>query len=268
MIFSIGSLFLALSSPMAHQGVAVSHAGLGLRATAPLGNGVPLRIMPLGASITYGQASTDGNGYRADLRAQLAPPTGGGGGGGGGNPVNMVGSVQHGTMKDNDVEGWPGYRIEQVHAKANLSVPRFKPNVVLVNAGTNDALQASNITTAGQRLERMLADVWAMSPRAAVVLSTLLINKNVAVEGRVVTINGQIRALVTKLQRAGRKVVLAEMHAGDGPQAGDMFDDTHPNDVGYRKMANIWFAALVTASDSGWLVAPEFVAGLPDDGGA
>ena len=46
---------------------------------------VQLRIMCLGASIVYGYGSTDGNGFRYNLRNLLVY---------GGNPVNMVGSVR------------------------------------------------------------------------------------------------------------------------------------------------------------------------------
>lgn len=50
-----------------------------------------LRIMPLGASITQGVASSDGNGYRKHLRDQLRFA---------GWDVNMVGSKRDGTMRD------------------------------------------------------------------------------------------------------------------------------------------------------------------------
>jgi hypothetical protein len=50
-----------------------------------------LRIMPLGASITQGIASTDGNGYRKHIRDQLRYV---------GWLVNMVGSKQDGSMAD------------------------------------------------------------------------------------------------------------------------------------------------------------------------
>jgi len=65
---------------------------------------VTLRIMVLGASIMYGSGSTDQNGCRQGLRTQLRQH---------GYQVNMVGSRQAGTMIDNDVEGWPGYRINR-----------------------------------------------------------------------------------------------------------------------------------------------------------
>lgn len=50
-----------------------------------------LRLMPLGASITEGVHSTDGNGYRKWIRAQLRWK---------GWQVNMVGSKQNGNMAD------------------------------------------------------------------------------------------------------------------------------------------------------------------------
>ncbi|KAK3935567.1 carbohydrate esterase [Diplogelasinospora grovesii] len=260
MVFSLmNSLMLALASPLAHQGVAVHHFDLGARVLSPIGNGVPLRIMPLGASITWGMLSTDGNGYRNDLRTQLTAA---------GNLVNMVGNVHHGTMKDNDNEGWPGYRIDQVHAKATGSVPKWKPNVILLNAGTNDAGQNRNISAAGDRMEQLLTDLYSMSPRACIVLSTLLVNKKALTEANVLLINSQFRAVADKLRRAGRRLILVDMHGDDGPQILDMADDTHPNDEGYRKMANIWYAGLVQASNAGCLQRAETVPDVPDNGGS
>lgn len=51
-----------------------------------------LRIMPLGASITMGYKSTDGNGYREHIRQQLRYE---------GWQVDMVGSEINGTMHNN-----------------------------------------------------------------------------------------------------------------------------------------------------------------------
>lgn len=219
--------------------------------------------MPLGASITYGQGSSDGNGYRGVLRARLIA-------GYHGNAVNMVGSRRAGTMRDSDVEGWPGFRIAEVHAKARASVPAWKPNVVLVNAGTNDATQGWSVGSAGQRMEDMIRDLWAMSPRAVVVLSTLLVNtKNAESARNVAAINRQFGEVVKRLgggKQEGKRIVLVDMQGEDGPGREDLADDTHPNDEGYRKMANVWMKGLVAASDAGWLQAPEPVEGVPDDG--
>lgn len=213
--------------------------------------------MPLGASITWGQASSDGNGYRGALRAILET---------GGNKVNMVGSQQHGNMVDNDNEGWPGYVVNQVSAKANASVPPWKPNVVLVNAGTNDCSQNVDLDRAGERMLAMLEHIYVMTPRATVILSSLIFNKNATVDGRVLAVNGKYRALAADLRAKGRRIVYAEMHGADGPLPSDMSDNTHPNDKGYKKMATLWYNALVDASKAGLLVAPEPVDGVPEDG--
>ncbi|KAH7400346.1 hypothetical protein BKA64DRAFT_642498 [Cadophora sp. MPI-SDFR-AT-0126] len=97
-----------------------------------------LRIMPLGASIVYGQGSTDRNGFRYGLRNKLVW---------GGNPVNMVGSGQSGLMADNDVEGWPGDIITGVAEKAKLTYPQ-KPNIVLIHVGTNDMTGNNDVANA------------------------------------------------------------------------------------------------------------------------
>lgn len=165
---------------------------------------VPLRLMPLGAPITYGVKSSRGNGYRDDLRQMLVCD---------GYRVDMVGSRKAGSMRDNDNEGWPGFRIEQVQAKADASVPRLKPNVVAVNVGNNDCTQNFDIGRAGARMDRLLESLWAKSPGCTVILSTLLVNANPAIEGRVLRVKEQIRSLARRkaaqrkrfLQRPARR---------------------------------------------------------------
>jgi hypothetical protein len=104
---------------------------LGSRDLTPrsVAKAAPLRILCLGASITYGLRSTDGNGYRYGLRGKLVEQ---------GNDVNMIGSVKAGNMSNNNVEGWPGYEIDQITEKAKLSLPKM-PNVVLICAGSKSA---------------------------------------------------------------------------------------------------------------------------------
>lgn len=84
-----------------------------------------LRILPLGASIVFGTDSSDGNGFREDLRSQLIANNA---------SVNYVGEVQAGTMLDNDVSGFPGYRIDQVAPKMEDALP-WLPNLILIHIG-------------------------------------------------------------------------------------------------------------------------------------
>ncbi len=157
---------------------------------------------------------------------------------------------------------------EHVYSKAKLSVPEYQPNVILVNAGTNDCLQNVNISGASARMENMVLGLFAMSPKTTVVLSSLIPNANAKAEANVLKVNAQYAALATKLQAAGRHVVFVDMHAANGPQPSDLVDGTHPDDAGYAKMAAIWYMGLVQASNSGWLQKADPVDGLPDDGGS
>lgn len=97
-----------------------------------------LRIAALGASISNGYLSTDGNGYRKYLRDQLRLE---------GWLVNMVGSITTGTMKDNSNEGHLGWRIDQVTNSAIGNIVPEQPNLVLINVGTNNAAQNVNVST-------------------------------------------------------------------------------------------------------------------------
>ncbi|KAL8899223.1 MAG: hypothetical protein Q9207_006304 [Kuettlingeria erythrocarpa] len=73
--------------------------------------GIELRILPLGASITAGQGSSDGNGYREYLQQDLT-----------GTTMQYVGSLRSGSMAGNYHEGHSGYTITLV-ASFRIDVP-------------------------------------------------------------------------------------------------------------------------------------------------
>ncbi|OTB16454.1 carbohydrate esterase family 3 protein [Daldinia sp. EC12] len=222
------------------------------------GDGVPLRIMPLGASITYGFGSSDKNGYRKDLRDKLEAN---------GNKVNMVGDNPSGSMKDNDTEGWKSYTVDQVHDKADGSVPKYKPNVVLVNVGTNDCVQNKDMPNAGKRLQSLLEALYTKSPKATVILSTLLVNKDPDVQTRVKDYNAQLKKVADQLQADKKRLVVVDMQSDMGPKLEDLNSDgTHPGDEGYRKMADVFWEGLKEADRRNYFVAADKVDGLADDG--
>lgn len=219
----------------------------------PLAGGIPLRIMFLGASVTRGAMSIGNLGYRSPLRDQLAAL---------GNPINTVGTQRVGAFIDNDVEAYPGARIDQIHVHAQKSVPGTKPNLFILHVGTNDCLQKHDTAHAGARLRDLVTYLLRASPRATVVLSSLLTNTVRGKEACIVEVNAQIRRLASALQREGKPVVLAEMHYEQGvpdrPVPADISaDGTHPFDRGYGLMAAVFFDAVVEADRRGFLRAPE-----------
>lgn len=73
----------------------------------------PLRIMALGASVTFGVGSTTGDSYRKDLEDLLVANN---------NTVRYVGTKRNGNFTDNAVEATSGFVISQIAAAANTAV--------------------------------------------------------------------------------------------------------------------------------------------------
>ncbi|KAK8047725.1 hypothetical protein PG996_015789 [Apiospora saccharicola] len=195
-----------------------------------------LRVMPLGASITQGIRSTDGNGYRKHIRDQLRFA---------GWNVNMVGSKQDGNMNDKDNEGHPGWTISQVTGAAKGSIG-LRPNLVLINAGTNDCLQKVDIPNTGKRMQEMIDLLLGNIPETTIILSTILPSGHD--QSCVDTVNKQLKAL----KNESKRVYLAEMQLTINDISSD---GTHPTDDGYRKMASAWWAAIQRAE--GVIKAPN-----------
>jgi lysophospholipase L1-like esterase len=215
-----------------------------------IGGQISIRVMPLGASITYGLMSSDDNGYRARLRDLIVST-----GGVDTARVDMVGTLKSGTMQDNDVEGYSGLRIDEIKLKADVAVPKYTPNLITLNVGTNDAAQDYQVSTAKDRMRDMVNFLLNNMSPGPVVLSTLLVNGNSNSEANVVTINAGYRELVQEFQSAGKRVVLAEMHDVSGLGVDNLVDGTHPNDAGYQRMGEIWWDAILDAAERGYFVA-------------
>ncbi|KAF4944222.1 hypothetical protein FSARC_14725 [Fusarium sarcochroum] len=220
-----------------------------------------LRIMPLGASITRGEPApedTHKNGYRKPLRDQLRSE---------GWKVNMVGSYSYGEMADNNNEGWPGYVVSAIHDKAKASLPNMKPNLVLINAGTNDAAaKNADIPGISSRMRAMIEECYMHNPDTVVILSTLIPNRDHPEETK--AINEQYRNLVKTMQGQAYHIELADMNDGFLTLDGDIWtnDGIHPTVSGFRKMAAVWRHAFGKVLDhDGWLKKAPDVTFKDDD---
>ncbi|KAM0547807.1 hypothetical protein ACHAPJ_010269 [Fusarium lateritium] len=208
-----------------------------------------LRVMPLGASITQGYLSTDNNGYRKWLRSQLRYK---------GWKVNMVGSKQNGDMKDRDNDGWPGYVIDQVHNEFRKSM-WMKPNLVLINAGTNDCNQHIDIDRAGGRMKSLVDDIYSNIPGVTVILSTIVKNTNTTNDACATKLSKQIRQLVKTYR--GQRIGLADINPAL-PTSMLQKDGTHPTDAGYKLFAAVWWDAIKKVQKD--IQPPAKVSGIDD----
>lgn len=200
--------------------------------------------MPLGGSITHGVGSSDKTGYRKPLLEILQL-----------NGINarMVGSRKDGSMQNNDHEGWRGFRIDEIEKKAKTSIRKLSPDVVLINAGSNDCLQSFEIPEVGRRLGRLVGYLWAVLPQSTIILSTLVGSANKVINSAVLTSNEQIRVLAETEARKQRKIVLVDMHTDEGPDILSLVDGIHPDDEGYKRMARVWLRGIQEAVQKGFI---------------
>lgn len=226
----------------------VAAGGAALSAGTPAGAAAgttPLRVLPLGDSITDGVGSTTGNGYRKPLWDDLSAA---------GHSLDFVGTSRAGSMSDPNNEGHPGWRIDQIADIADGSLARYKPNVVTLMIGTNDLNQNYQVSAAGDRLHALVDRILADDPGATVLLANLIVSTSSTVNSNWAAYNGQVAGVVQAEQAAGRHVRLVDMaHA---LSASDLSDSLHPNDGGYQKMADAFSAGVQAAADAGWLAVP------------
>jgi lysophospholipase L1-like esterase len=191
------------------------------------------RIMPLGDSITFGDGSSHGGGYRRDLWHALANA---------GYDVDFVGSERDGALPDPDHEGHPGWEIDDITEQVVGWLIVWRPTVVLLHIGTNDLDRDADVRGAPGRLGALLDTILRTAPGVTLYVSSISPVRSAVVQRRIDTYNVEVPRLVAERARAGHRVHFVDI-AGLLTIA-DLADDLHPNDQGYAKMAGAWFNAL------------------------
>lgn len=193
-----------------------------VRPTRPVQLG-PVRIMGLGDSITYGLRSTDGSGYRGPLDKLYA------------RPHAWVGSLVDPTGRRH--EGHGGWTADQLAEQAKLWTAAARPDIVLLEAGTNDVRAGDSAATVLADMRRLVDAVRAgAGPYAAIYVATIP-----DLPAETAAHRAELRAFNAGLPSLGLRVV--DMYAV--VQAGDLSaDGIHPADSGYAKMARAWAGVL------------------------
>jgi lysophospholipase L1-like esterase len=213
-------------------------------APASAASDTPLRVMPLGDSITWGVGSSTGDGYRGPLWNRLATD---------GHPLDFVGTERSGSMSDNDNQGHPGYKIHQVAALTDASLTRYRPNVVTLHIGTNDLNESYQVSTATARLRSLVDQITAAAPDATVLVASLVVSTSGSEEQYRAAYNQAIPQIVRDAQSAGKRVAYVDMSS---LTTADLVDALHPNDSGFQKMADAFHRGIRSADSAGWLRNP------------
>jgi lysophospholipase L1-like esterase len=214
---------------------ALAAAAGGYQRAAPAAAGAPIRIMPLGDSITFGTPHPAYGGYRHALWTLL---------GNDGFSVAFVGSQRSafgakGAIPDPANEGHPGWTIPQL--KKGIDTNRWletaAPDVILLHIGTNDIRYGYAAAAPGQ-LAALLDDILGRLPRAHVIVAQIIPFRSGPDQDHQ-SYNDAIPGIVAA---KGRRVSLVDMQRVLAPS--DYADGLHPNAGGYDKLARAWEAGL------------------------
>jgi hypothetical protein len=214
---------------------------------------VPIRIMPLGDSITEG---SDG-GFRYPLMRMITQAF---------ELPDLVGrrtsrESDHGIGFDHDQDGYSAYRIDQIADGAGFwhappieqRLDDWDPAVVLVHAGTNDAQQNyypfgdpdRGIPNVVDRLDSLVSRIVAHAPHVYVIVAQIIPANPPASETTIEYVerfNARIPEVVARHRALGHRVSLVDMYtpllAFPNP------DGIHPSPEGFRRMAEVWFEGL------------------------
>jgi len=210
----------------------------------------PLRIMPIGDSITEG--GDGAGGFRRPLFEKLTAVWG---------MPNFVGSrnmrqSDPADFVDQDEDGYSAYRIEQITTGKGFwdALPieqrlrAWDPAIVTIHAGTNDAQQAYRYAGVIDRLDQLVSRIVAFNPGIHIFLAQIIPANPPASEttqAYIRGLNSQVPGLVARHRALGHRVHLVDMYTPmlDHPNP----DGIHPDTAGYAVMAEVWFQAMMAA---------------------
>ena len=202
-----------------------------------------IRIMPLGDSITYG-ANSDGigGGYRYPLYVALTNA---------GYNVDYIGtqtSIPHaGLGAEINHEGHSGWKISDPTSGLYENILGWfasvgDPDVILLHIGTNDSGTLSTFSNAVDRLDALITRMAVAKPNAHIIVTSLLKRSAPNYTNITNLFNPYVPGKVSAQAALGRRVTFLDMHAK--LELSDMYDNLHPNNAGYGKMAAAWFPAI------------------------
>ena len=229
----------------------------------------PLKILPLGDSITWGFENdhSQSGGYRSRLYDRMRRD---------GRAVQYLGSVtdRYSTTlinaRQTRHEGHGGYTISQI--TNNLTGndgsqynnggrwltgtgtrPAIDPDVILLHIGTNDVLRRTIPTreTLRSRLDTLINRLTSLEPQAYLLVAGIVpIDDDTTRNNLVKAYNSTIRnTIVPKYAGLGKKVRFVDQYPRFVSSSGAVLDarlpdNVHPDEIGYGYIADGWFSAL------------------------
>lgn len=222
-------------------GAALVAAAFAVAGPAGPAAAAPVRIMPLGDSITGSPGC-----WRALLWSRLQST--------GFTNIDMVGTLPPqgcGVPYDGDNEGHGGALVTAVADQNQLPgwLAATRPDVVLMHFGTNDVWSGLPVDTVLAAYSKLVDQMRASNPGMKILVAQII---PLAPSGcadcpqRAVALNAAIPAWAAGRTTAQSPIAVVDQWTGF-VSATDTGDGVHPNDAGNQKMSDRWYPALAAA---------------------
>jgi lysophospholipase L1-like esterase len=171
------------------------------------------------------------------------------------------------TGFDPDHDGHPGWRADEIVAgrtgsgEGTLSdwLMAEAPHIVLLHIGTNDVSAGNENASEVEDILTVIDDYEFTSGKNVWVILALIVNRGcdpyipLCPKSQETTdFNDAVRnSVFLPRQTGGDNILLVDMENGAGinyerwDMGGDMWDDIHPFETGYAKMADLWYTRLL-----------------------
>ncbi|PHS36182.1 MAG: hypothetical protein COB07_12605, partial [Sulfurovum sp.] len=200
----------------------------------------PVRIMPLGDSITKGLIKPEDpinqSGYRGPLWSKLLD---------GGYNFDLVGSFSSGENYDpsfdSDHQGKNGRTTAELNDRIDTYLDTEDPQIILLHIGTNDIGKPEySLTSSTNNVKSIVDKIYAHDPSIKILLARIINRQDY--DPDTTAFNDSVAAMASD-HIADIDIVDMEDDAGIDYTI-DMSDLEHPNDSGYTKMADLWYLSL------------------------
>ncbi|MFS0705536.1 GDSL-type esterase/lipase family protein, partial [Cellulomonas sp. 179-A 9B4 NHS] len=209
-------------------------------APVPAAAAPPVRVMPLGDSITGNPGC-----WRAMLHRDLTAA---------GYAVDMVGSLPAqgcGIAHDGDNEGHGGALVTNVAASGQAAAwfAAARPQVILLHFATNDVWSGRTPEQVLDAWSTLLRQARAVDPRVVVVVAQIIpVAPPTCAEcpERTRALNARVPGWAAAESTAASPVLVVDQWTGWDP-ARDTTDGVHPHEGGFARMAAAWYPGVVRA---------------------
>ncbi|WP_410810768.1 cellulose binding domain-containing protein [Micromonospora sp. 067-2] len=228
----------------------VATASVGPAVAAPAAVAAPVRVMPLGDSITGSPGC-----WRSILWNRLQSA--------GHLDVDFVGTLGPqgcGRPYDGDNEGHGGYLVTNVANQNQLPgwLSATRPDIVLMHFGTNDVWSTIAPATILSAYSKLVDQMRASNPAMRVIVAKIIPMAPPTCSQcgqRVVALNAAIGGWAAGKSTPQSPIVVVDQWTGFSTAA-DTYDGVHLNAAGDQKMSDRWYPALVDALAGGGTPTP------------